>query len=204
MKGITNFINETISMNSLQFVNELKAVLSNKLITNLKPYNGEDDINRFSAQDDNAKTICDEINKRGKYHAVTICEYYKLWKKSDMRSLSKQEYAKIDAKFGDIIFIDENNMPLCKFDLKVGTKHTGSISLGSIMQFDANGFYICCCINKGTYKIIAHNTVDRFAKLPNILRRPSDKHKYKGNPVEFNGHQLTSEWWISSDNLRSI
>ena len=111
MKGITSFINENIKTNSTQFINEIKAVLDSKLINKFKPYKGEDDKNRFDAQDYNAKLVCDEINKRGLYQAVTIAEYYKIHKKTDMYLLSTEEYANIDAKYGDIIFIDKNNLP---------------------------------------------------------------------------------------------
>ena len=121
-----------------------------------------------------------------------------------MYLLSTEEYANIDAKYGDIIFIDKNNLPLCKFDLKVSSEnsnYTGSISLGSLVKFDTNGWYICCCIKTGKYKIISHKTAIEYAKYPGNLRQPSEKHKYKGYDVQFNGKNLTSEWWISSNEL---
>lgn len=201
MKGITSFINENTKTNSTQFINEIKAVLDGRLISKFRPYKGENDKNRFAAQDYNAKLICDEINKRGLYQAVTIAEYYKIHKKTDMYLLSPEEYADIDAKYGDIIFIDKNNLPLCKFDLKVSSEnsdYTGSISLGSLVKFDINGWYICCCIKTGKYKIISHKKAFEYAKYPGNLRQPSENHKYKGYSVPFNGKNLTSEWWISS------
>ena len=81
------------------------------------------------------------------------------------------------------------------------SNYTGSISLGSLVKFDTNGWYICCCIKTGKYKIISHKTTIEYAKYPGNLRQPSEKHKYKGYDVPFNGKNLTSEWWISSNEL---
>ena len=85
-----------------------------------------------------------------------------------------------------IIFIDKNNLPLCKFDLKVSSEnsdYTGSISLGSLDKFDINGWYICCCIKTGKYKIISHKKAIEYAKYPGNLRQPSEKRKYKGQRI---------------------
>ena len=200
MKNITVFLNESVDSNYCAKV--LKAALTSSIVKSLIPFNGDQDPNRFEAQDQNAKTICDVINKSSKYRAIPVREFYKIETGKNPDNLSVSEWAKYDRENGDIIFIDDNNNPLCKIDLKVSAGYLGAVTLNSIMDFDKNGLYACCNLKTGDSKIVSHSDVKKLANK-GLLTEPSVHKVFKGKSVKWNGKDVTTEYFIKGKDIEN-
>ena len=162
----------------------------------------EGDSGQFTNQDTNAKRICNAINASEKAKALTTAEYYTATTGKDPALLSKREWARFDRKNGDIIIVDDKNNALCKIDLKVSQKYTGSVALGSVVDFD-NGLYLCVNIGKGTYTIVTHEDVVNLAKSGKIYP-PAESRSYKGFPVMWEGQRLTSEYYVRGSDIERL
>lgn len=198
MKNLSTFLVESVGT---AFIKELKNAMSSSIVKKFTPYGGEQDPNKYEAQDNNAKSVCDAINASGKYKAVTVKEFYEMTTGKNPDNLSAAEWARFDRENGDIIFVDDNNKPLCKVDLKVSSDWLGAVSLGSIIDFDKNGLYACCCITTGEVKIVSHSDVEKLAKS-GILSSPHSAKSYQGKPVKWNGQDCTTEYFVKGRDIK--
>lgn len=202
MKNLNTYVKE--SMNASPFEAIIKRVLSPNVIKKFEPCKGEDDLERFEAQDRNAQTICSLINNSQKdVKALTVKEYYMKISGKNPDNLSVKEWSEFDAQNGDIIFVDKNNNAICKIDLKVSNKYLGAVSLGSIINFDKDGLYLCCNLSNGKYKIVSHHDVEKLA-LKGMLAAPDPHKNYKGKSVVFNGQELTDEYFIKGIDIEKL
>lgn len=202
MKNLNSYVKESINTSPFEAI--IKSVLSPHIIKNFEPYKGEDDPDRFEAQDRNAQLICSLINDSQKdVKALTVKEYYKAITGRNPDLLSRSRWSEFDAQHGDIIFVDDNYNALCKIDLKVSERYLGAVSLGSIISFDKNGLYLCCKLSNGQYKIVSHHDVENMA-LIGLLTPPSTNRKYKGKSVVFNGQELTDEYFIKGIDIEKL
>lgn len=202
MKNLSTYIKESVNTSSFEAI--LKNVLSSNVIKGFKSYKGEDDSERFKAQDRNAQLICSLINDSQKnIKALTVKEYYITTTGKNPDTLSKSKWSEFDEQNGDIIFVDDNNTALCKIDLKVSEHYLGAVSLGSIINFDKDGLYLCCNLSNGKYKIASHHAVKGLA-LKGMLSAPDPHKNYKGEPVVFNGQKLTDEYFIKGIDIEKL
>ena len=202
MKNLNNYVKESINASPFEAI--IKSVLLPNVIKKFEPYKGEDDLERFEAQDRNAQLICSLINDSQKdIKALTVKEYYMKKTGRNPYLLSKSRWSEFDAQNGDIIFVDNNGNALCKIDLKVSNKYLGAVSLGSIINFDKNGLYLCCNLSNGKYKIVSHYDIEELA-IKGMLAAPDPHKNYKGKSVVFNGQELTDEYFIKGLDIEKL
>ncbi len=164
----------------------------------------DDDPNRFDKSKENEQQFIDSFtNSNTEYKALGTQEYYALINpNSKWETLSDKEKADFDAKNGDIIILDKNNKPICFIDIKISnTIHLGAISLGSLVNFNSNGYYICVSKKNHTPKFISHDAVVDAVKNNKELLFSVVKGRKKGYPVTWEGENLTSEYFIPGKKL---
>lgn len=202
MKNLSTYIKESVNPASVEAV--FKAVLSPNVVKGFESYKGEDDPERFEAQDRNAQTICSLINNSRKdVKALTVKEYYMKTTGKDPDNLSKSKWSEFDAQNGDIICLDNKERVLCKIDLKISERYLGAVSLGSIINFDKDGLYLCCNLSNGKCKIVSHSDVENLA-FRGMLTAPDPHKNYKGKSVVFNGQELTDEYFIKGIDIEKL
>lgn len=197
MKDIKTFIYESQS----ELISTIKKLMSNVDYSKLKSYNGEQDPNRFKDQKENELEIFKNYESTDLTFVGTP-EYYNIETGKKFENLSSKEQADYDAKNGDIIALKDNKVAY-KIDVKISDKYLGSISLGSLANFDENGYYLLICKDKGKYKIVSHKDVVNNVKSGKLkLNEPI--HKYKGYDIKWDNEDLTSEYFIRGLDLEKL
>lgn len=161
----------------------------------------EDDPDRFDKSKQNEQLFIDNFDNDD-IKIFNIEEYYELQNNSSWKNLSDKEKSNFDTKYGDIIL--QKNNKYIYIDLKISDKSLGTVSLGSLVNFDKNGYYICINNSNGKYNIVSHSSlVDAVKEYPELLRPVINK-QYKGYPVEWEGQQLTSEYFIAGKDIEKF
>lgn len=202
MKDLRSYILESASETDV--INAVESIVK-KLAKQLKP--GQS----FDVQDKNAEVIVGVINdaikdgsfikideNENKVSALTIDDYYKLHK-SDYSSLTN-----CDLKEGDIVIVIEGKHEAeYHFDLKVGEKYLGAVSMGSLVGFNKKGYYILVNASTGEVKIITHSTVEQAVKENPKLIRPQNNNE-KPYDVNFDGVTYKSEDFVGGISLEKL
>ena len=137
----------------------------------LKETNNQDP-NQFEISKENEQLFIDSFaNCNTEYTALSTQDYYTLLNKnSKWENLSSKEKNNFYTENGNIVIIDGNNNPLYFIDIEISSRSVGNISLGSLVNFKNDGYYICISkINKFA-KFISHK------ELVNIVKK--DQKKY--------------------------
>ena len=154
----------------------------------------------FKTQDDNAELIVVELGKilpeDDNWTVLTLSEYY------DINATKWKSKTDCDLHCGDIIVIDKDGNEYY-FDLKVGEKHLGAISMGSLMNFNRDGYYILLNAMTKKVKMIAHGIVmqELTANKDLITTATSGKRSY---PVKFGDEKYSSEDFIRGIDLEKM
>lgn len=198
IKSIKQFILE----NQSEIFAIIKRIMANCDYSKLKEYKGEQDPDRFDIQKENELALIDGIDE-GKLRLIGTEEYYNLNNDKKFENLSSKEKAEFDTKNGDIIIVDENNKAKYFIDVKISDKYLGAISLGSLANFNEDGYYLLICKTGKLFKVISHKDVLKALEDGKLELNPPT-HKYVGYDVEWNGEKLTSEYFIKGSALRKL
>ena len=209
MKSLQNYIyesqlsfNSEISANIQSLLNDLTNGVN---LSNLKEINDEDP-NRFDISKENEQLFIDNFSKKNnEYAALSTQDYYlSLGENTEWENLSNKEKADFDTKNGDIIIVDKNNKPICFVDIKTSKKYLGAVSLGSLANFNENGYYICICINDKKIKYVSHKALVKAAKENKELIMPVMRGRKEGYPVKWEGENLTSGYFIPGKKIEQM
>ena len=154
----------------------LNTLVNNFDYSKLRRYNLKDQLShkRFTDQDYNARLLVDNFNKIvffnkiysnkniGDYVAFTVEEYYNMDFKGNGPEFLHLQYsnrADFDARNGDIIIIDNDTNKEYHVDLKTSYGYLGCISLGSLMKFNKDGYYLLIDIKNANSKFVSHKAV---------------------------------------------
>lgn len=193
---ITAYINNVPS-DILSIIKHLINNVDFKKLQSIK----EDDPDRFDKSKQNEQLFIDNFDKDD-IKIFNTEEYYALLNNSSWENLSDKEKSNFDTKYGDIIL--QVNNKYIYIDLKISDKSLGAVSLGSLVNFDKNGYYICINNSNDKYNIVSHSSlVDAVKESPELLQPVIDK-QYKGYPVEWEGQQLTSEYFIAGKDIEKF
>ena len=200
----------------------LNTLVNNFDYSKLRRYNLKDQLSykRFTDQDYNARLLIDNFNKIvffnkiysnksiGNYVAFTIEEYYNIYFKDNGPEFLHLQYsnrADFDARNGDIIIIDNDTNKEYHVDLKTSYGYLGCVSLGSLMKFNKDGYYLLIDIKNANSKFVSHKDVVDALKSGKVsLNAPSERKKYKGYPIQWNRQQLTSEYYIKGSDIAKL
>lgn len=198
MKNLKTFILESQS----ELLAMIKRIMGSIDYSKLKSYAGEQDPNKFDVQKENELLLISNINE-GDFKFVGTSEYYNIETGKNFDDLSIKEKADYDSKNGDIIILDKDNNIKFRIDVKISDKYLGAISLGSLTKFDKDGYYLLICKTGKFFKVISHKDVVDNVKSGKLkLNAPINK--YKGYDVNWEGENLTSEYFIKGADLRKI
>lgn len=204
MKSITEYIQE--SFNDIN--NEVK-VICDLLMSGIN-YGG------FKEVKENTPEQFDKYNEQiliqnfnhSKYKALTTGEYYDLSfnNPNSWNKLSKKDKTLIDATYGDIIIVDENNKPKYFIDLKVSnTSFVGAVSLGSLSNFIDEGIYLCVSSQSKKYIVVSHKELIDAVKInPRLIYKKSTINNRKGFNVKLNGENYNSEDFVGGKTLEKM
>lgn len=198
MKSIKQFILESQS----EILAIIKRIMANCDYSKLKEYKGEQDPDRFDIQKENELTLISGIDE-GKLRLIGTEEYFNLNGDQKFKNLSNKEKAEFDTKNGDIIIVDENNKAKYFIDVKISDKFLGAISLGSLANFNEDGYYLLISIKNKKFKIISHKDVLKALEDGKLKLNPPTN-KYTGYDVEWKGEKLTSEYFIKGIELAKL
>lgn len=200
----------------------LNTLVNNFDYSKLRRYNPKYQLSykRFTDQDYNARLLADNFNKIvlfnkiysnkniGDIVAISIEEYYNMDFNGNAQQFMHLKYndrADYDARNGDIIIIDNDTNKEYHVDLKTSYGYLGCISLGSLMKFNKDGYYLLIDIKNAISKLVSHKDVIDALKYGKIsLNAPSEHKKYKGYPIQWNRQQLTSEYYIKGSDLAKL
>lgn len=207
MKSLSKYIVEQLTTYTNNVPSDILSIIKH-LINNvdfkkLQSIKG-DDPDRFNKSKQNEQLFIDNFDNDD-IKIFNTEEYYALQNNSNNSSwenLSDKEKSNFDTKYGDIIL--QMNNKYIYIDLKISDKYLGAVSLGSLVNFDKNGYYICINSSNGKYNIVSHSSlVDAVKEYPELLRPVINK-QYKGYPVEWEGQQLTSEYFIAGKDIEKF
>ena len=207
MKNISEYINEALTEYANNIPQEVKSFcyrmmqgLEYSKLEEIK----DDDPDRFEKSKNNEELLRDALADDS-YDFMTISEYYgTLGKDVKWENLSSEEQADFDRKNGNIIIV-KNEKPIYFIDVKVGaTGDVGSVSLGSLVEFNENGYYLCVSKNSGQkYKVVSHKDLVKAVKENPKLLNPVVNKDYKGFDITWEGEQMTSEYFVKGKDLYS-
>ena len=198
MKNLKTFILESQS----ELLAMIKRMMGSIDYSKLKSYAGEQDPNKFDVQKENELLLISNINE-GDFKFIGTREYYNIETGKNFDNLSIKEKADYDSKNGDIIILDKDNNIKFRIDVKISDKYLGAISLGSLIKFDKDGYYLLICKTGKFFKVISHKDVVDNVKSGKLkLNAPINK--YKGYDVKWEDENLTSEYFIKGADLRKI
>ena len=139
---------------------------------------------------------------------MTTGEYYDLSfnNPNSWNKLSKKDKTLIDATYGDIIIVDENNKPKYFIDLKVSnTPFVGAISLGSLTNFIDEGIYLCVSSQSKKYIVVSHKELIDTVKInPRLIYKKSTINNRKGFNVKLNDENYNSEDFVGGKTLEKM
>ena len=205
MKDIITFINESIEKYKNNIPQEVKSFCYRMMqgldYSKLQETNDNDQY-RFKKSKENEQLFIDALADDS-YDFMTTSQYYEtLGNSTKWESLSNKEQADFDRKNGDLIIV-KNNKPIYFIDVKISSvgKLIGCVNLGSLAEFNENGYYLCISKNDEKYKIISHKDLVNAVKENPSLINPVIKKPYKGFNMTWEGEQMTSEYFIKGNDL---
>ena len=159
----------------------------------------DQDPDKFDISEENEQVFIDSFaNANIEYTALSTQDYYALTNSNDKwENLSTKEKADFNTQNGDIIIVDENNKPLYFICIKISSDKVGSVSLGSLANFNENGYYICIDKTNKTAKFVSHKALVKAVKEnQKKFLKPVIKGRKEGYPVKWEGQNLTSEYFV--------
>ena len=196
MKDLRTFIYE--SSNELMSI--IKRMMGSVDYNKLQSWS-EQDPDKFDKQKENELLIAKDFNE-GDFTIIGTAEYYSKVKDGDFNKLSQKEKSEFDTQNGDLIIM-KNDKPVYFIDVKISDKYLGAVSLGSLVNFNKDGYYLLICKTGKFFKVISHKEVEDAVKNGKLnLNAPVNS--YKGYDVKWEGEDMTSEWFIKGNDLRKL
>ena len=161
----------------------------------------EQDPDKFDKQKENELLITKDFNE-GDFTIIGTAEYYSEVKDGDFNKLSQKEKSEFDAQNGDLIIM-KNDKPVYFIDVKISDKYFGAISLGSLVNFNKDGYYLLINKTAKSFKVISHKDVEAGVKSGKLKLNAPVK-SYKGYDVKWEGEDKTSEWFIKGFELGKL
>ena len=212
MKSLKAYVSERNNLRLPQYVveafleinKELKSLVEKMMdgldYSALKEYD-QYDPEKFDKQKDNELLIAGKLDEDG-FKAIGTAEYYEMTVGGKFKDLNRIEKSEYDTKHGDIIIL-KDEVPVYFIDVKISEKYLGAISLGSLVNFDENGYYLLICTKDRYYKLISHKDVVSAVKKGKLtLNEPVNGRV--GYPVEWENEDKTSEWFIKGNDLKKL
>ena len=180
MKTLINYINESLRKNDFSFFTN--GVF--KLKTETDPFG--DDATKTSIAKQQEKEIIDIINS----YLVD----------SDYKALSYVDYDK-DAKYGNIVIVDDSNSPVMFIDVKVSDRKNslGAITIDSLLNFGKtsnNNYYLLLSDLGVKHKFVKGKDVwNEFEKDKTLLVSKTRKNKidFDATVKDWDGRQARGE-----------
>ena len=196
MKDLRTFICES----SNELMSMIKRMMGSVDYNKLQSWS-EQDPDKFDKQKENELLIAKDFNE-GDFTIIGTAEYYSKIKDGDFNKLSQKEKSEFDTQNGDLIIM-KNDKPVYFIDVKISDKYLGAISLGSLVNFNKDGYYLLICKTGKFFKVISHKEVEDAVKNDKLnLNAPVNS--YKGYDVKWEGEDMTSEWFIKGNDLRKL
>jgi len=201
MKSIKEFIVESQeSFNhglSNQFYKFCEELIRHLDYSQLKDINDEDP-NKFDILRENEQLFIDSFSKANTdFKAISSQEYYESTTNKKWENLSIKEKENFDTQNGDIIILDENDKPICFVDIKISNKNFGAVSLGSLVNFNEDGCYICVNRSQKQCRFVSHKAlVEKVKENQKKFLYPVIRGKKEGYDVEWEGQKLKSEYFV--------
>ena len=202
MNSLSNYIVESMETRDAEVSSQAYKICDELIryidYSKLKETNDQDP-DRFDISKGNEQLFIDSFdNANTEYTALSTQDYYTLTNSnSKWETLSTKERADFDTKNGDIIIVDENNKPLYFIDIKISSGRVGAVSLGSLANFNENGYYICIDKKNNLAKIVSHKALVKAVKEnQKKYLYPVVKGRKEGYPIKWEGQDLTSEYFV--------
>jgi hypothetical protein len=196
MKDLRTFIYES----SNELISIIKRMMGSVDYNKLQSWS-EQDPDKFDKQKENELLIAKDFNE-GDFTIIGTAEYYSKVKDGDFNKLSQKEKSEFDTQNGDLIIM-KNDKPVYFIDVKISDKYLGAVSLGSLVNFNKDGYYLLICKTGKFFKVISHKEVEDAVKNGKLnLNAPVNS--YKGYDVKWEGEDMTSEWFIKGNDLRKL
>lgn len=167
----------------------------------------DQDPDRFDISEENGQLFIDSFaNANTEYTALSTQDYYNLLNKATKwENLSVKEKSDFDTQNGDIIIVDEDNKPLYFIDVKISSGRVGAVSLGSLVNFNENGYYICIDKTNKIAKFVSHKAlVNAVKENQKKYLYPAIKGRKEGYSVKWEGQDLTSEYYIPGKQIMNF
>ena len=156
-----------------------------------------DDPKRFDISKNNEQLFIDSFeNANIEYTAVSSQDYYGMTNKGDWNGLSAKEKSKFYTKNGNIIILDKEQKPVYYITIEISNNYFGSVYLGSLLNFNKNGYFICINKSQNQAKYISHKALVDATKKNGKLLMPPMRGNYEGYFVRWLGKDLSSEYFI--------
>ena len=196
MKDIKTYLFES----SNELMSMIKRMMGSVDYSKLQSWS-EQDPNKFDKQKANELLIAKDFNE-GDFTIIGTAEYYSKVKDGDFNKLSIKEKSEFDTQNGDLIIM-KNDKPVYFIDVKISDKYFGAISLGSLVNFNKDGYYLLINKTAKLFKVISHKDVEDNVKSGK-LKLNAPVNSYKGYDVKWEGEDKTSEWFIKGFELRKL
>ena len=167
----------------------------------------DQDPDRFDISEENGQLFIDSFaNANTEYTALSTQDYYNLLNKATKwENLSVKEKSDFNTQNGDIIIVDEDNKPLYFIDVKISSGRVGAVSLGSLVNFNENGYYICIDKTNKIAKFVSHKAlVNAVKENQKKYLYPAIKGRKEGYQVKWEGQDLTSEYYIPGKQIMNF
>lgn len=196
MKTLKTYLFESSS----ELTSMIKRMMSSVDYSKLQSWS-EQDPNKFDKQKANELLIAKDFNE-GDFAIIGTAEYYSKVKDGDFNKLSIKEKSEFDTKNGDLIIMKDDK-PIYFIDVKISDKYFGAISLGSLVNFNKDGYYLLINKKAKSFKVLSHkDVIDNVKNGKLTLNDPMNT--YKGYPVKWDGKEKSSEWFIKGFELGKL
>lgn len=202
MKNLSTFLMESSETKDPEVPSKVYKICEN--LTRHLDYSKLEETNdydpdRFDKSKENESLFIESFaNSNSGYTALSTQDYYALTQPNNKwENLSTKEKADFDTKNGDIIIVDEDNKPVYFIDIKISADRVGAVSLGSLANFNENGYYICINKTNGQSVYVSHKALVKAVKenQKKYLYPYVRGHK-EGYPIKWEGQDLTSEYFV--------
>ena len=196
MKTLKTYLFESSS----ELMSMIKRMMDSVDYSKLQSWS-EQDPDKFNKQKENELLIAKDFNE-GDFTIIGTVEYYSKVKDGDFNKLSQKEKSDFDTRNGDLIIMKDDK-PVYFIDVKISDKYFGAISLGSLVNFNKDGYYLLINKKAKSFKVLSHkDVIDNVKNGKLTLNEPINN--YKGYPVKWDGKEKSSEWFIKGFELGKL
>ena len=205
MKNLVNYIKESSNNVPNKLSEETAKAVGAVMTACKKVYHKLVYTKDFEVNKKNEKLIIDYINDNKLCPEFTFMNTVDYYEKVFNPGEKWKTNPAFDAQYGDIIVLDETGSEVVYIDLKLGNKYLGSVSYGSLTQFEVTGVYVCINLSNGSVKGITHKKLrDYLEEHPEFLEKKSTKNTSRSKEINGFLGKHDSEDYVQGIILRSI